>query len=227
MNNDLQAKYDAYIRERTATDSASLEMGKHYDTWFLTLSGGALLLSVTFVEKIAPHPAHYTLWFLAIGWLLLAGAIGCQLWAVSRTTTGLNQKILLLDYEYSRALTEAGVSSSSNDEEKKEEEEPGKPETFASATRKFNSVAFWSFIFGLFFLALFSVCNIAALPDGESLQSKGSIMGEKKPLNESRGTYVPSPIAKSPPPQAQQPSQPPAPSPAPSTPPKANEPPKQ
>ena len=220
MTIDLKAKYEAYIRERSETDKASLEIGKHYDTWFLTLTGGALLISVTFVEKIAPNPAPYSLCFLGLGWLGFVIAIGCQLYALSRTATGLNQKILFLDFDYEEALRSTGIETDTATEK------PEEPTVYAKSTRFYNKLAFGGFIGGLFFLSLFSICNLVELPNHQSKQNLEDTMSDKKPLNESRGTYVPSPAAKSPPPAQTPPPQPATPSASTSTPAKPSEPPK-
>ena len=53
-------RYETYIKDRDALRSDSLEVSGRYDKAILALAGGALALSVTFLEKIAPHPVPWT-----------------------------------------------------------------------------------------------------------------------------------------------------------------------
>lgn len=59
-----------YLGCRDGYDKAELEVSRRYDQWILTLSGGALALSITFIEKIAPSPAIHTLHWLKWSWFL-------------------------------------------------------------------------------------------------------------------------------------------------------------
>jgi hypothetical protein len=59
-----------YLGCRDGYDKAELEVSGRYDQWILTLSGGALAISITFIEKIAPVPAGHTLHWLKWSWFL-------------------------------------------------------------------------------------------------------------------------------------------------------------
>jgi hypothetical protein len=60
-------RYEAYSKEREGLRAAALEVSGRYDKWMLFLAGGALALSVTFIEKIAPHPPP---WSFILLWVL-------------------------------------------------------------------------------------------------------------------------------------------------------------
>jgi hypothetical protein len=60
-----------YLGCRDGYDKAELEVSGRYDQWILTLSGGALAVSITFIEKIAPAPDVHTLHWLKWSWVLL------------------------------------------------------------------------------------------------------------------------------------------------------------
>lgn len=63
----IKDRYEAYSKEREVLRSASLQLGGRYDQWLLTLAGGALALSLVFIEKVAPEPTTWTLVFLVPG----------------------------------------------------------------------------------------------------------------------------------------------------------------
>jgi hypothetical protein len=62
MSDDyLDKLYQQYSSQREKLDAASIEAAGRYDKAVLTISTGALALSVTFIEKIASNPQHWTL----------------------------------------------------------------------------------------------------------------------------------------------------------------------
>jgi len=66
-----KSRYEGYLRDRQAYLKESLEISDRFDKAILALSGGSLALSLTFIEKIAPSPLDWSLWFLLGAWLLL------------------------------------------------------------------------------------------------------------------------------------------------------------
>jgi hypothetical protein len=63
--------YDAYQDQRNRLLGAEQDLGKSFDQYLLTLSGGALGLSLTFLDDIVT-PGNLQLgWLLAIAWILL------------------------------------------------------------------------------------------------------------------------------------------------------------
>ena len=67
--------HDEYLRRLDRLDRAYTESIREYDRLVTWASGGALLVSVTFLEKIAPKPRPETAWLLGASWLLLATAL--------------------------------------------------------------------------------------------------------------------------------------------------------
>jgi hypothetical protein len=47
-------EYQGFLDHRKTLDAAALEISGRFTQWMLTLSGGALALSITFVEKLRP-----------------------------------------------------------------------------------------------------------------------------------------------------------------------------
>lgn len=67
--------HDEYLRRLERLDRAYTESIREYDRLVTWASGGALLVSVTFLEKLAPTPRPDTAWLLNASWLLLAAAL--------------------------------------------------------------------------------------------------------------------------------------------------------
>src|ERR1035441_926407 len=68
-------RHEAYLLRRNLLNDFAFKTSERYDQWVLTLSGGALAISLTFLEKIAPEPARCTLILLGLSWLAYIGAI--------------------------------------------------------------------------------------------------------------------------------------------------------
>ena len=71
----INSDREAYLSYRQSLDNAEVEVSGRYDKWILTLSGGALGLSITFLEKIAPTPNPETVWLLTFSWVLFVASI--------------------------------------------------------------------------------------------------------------------------------------------------------
>ena len=68
MQEDNERKYQEYIKERQLLFNAKLKGSQSLDKALLTLSAGALALSLTFINQIAPHPQPATLKFIIVAW---------------------------------------------------------------------------------------------------------------------------------------------------------------
>lgn len=183
----LKRCHESYLEERNRVESESLELGRHYDTWLMTLCGGALLLSVACIEKLFHHPPLWSLFIVGPAWFTLACALGCQLRAISRSQTGLNEKVSSLDYEYQKIIAKE-QNTPFNDCPP-----PQSHEYYATKARRLNSCAFWLFIIGVVLLSVFSMINLRHL---DGINTEEAIMAGQRPLNESRGTFVGTPNAQ-------------------------------
>lgn len=182
-------RYEAYIKEREALLNDSLQVSDRYDKAVLTLGGGALALSVTFLEKIAPHPTPWTFSVLALSWACLIASVLFELFALSTSQTAINESIEGLQEQYAEYLRSLGVEEDGDKERRPEGKIPN-PQRFAKRTRLWNTISIWLLTGGIGMLCLFSVLN---LPWSKN-------MSESKPLNESRGSFVPPSNALPPPP---------------------------
>src|SRR6266481_9982565 len=65
---DEEARYGAYRDERKALVEGEQASADQFDKNILALAGGALAVSLVFLEKIAPQPKETTLPYLYCGW---------------------------------------------------------------------------------------------------------------------------------------------------------------
>lgn len=72
-------RYESYVKARDSLIASSLEISGRYDKSILFLSGGALALSLTFIEKIAPHPYAWSFIVLLGAWVSLIVAVMLEL----------------------------------------------------------------------------------------------------------------------------------------------------
>src|SRR5436190_18857803 len=86
-------RYETYLKDRDALRNDSLEVSGRYDKAVLALAGGALALSVTFLEKIAPHPRPWTFTFLILAWICLILCVLFELFALSISQTATNEQM--------------------------------------------------------------------------------------------------------------------------------------
>ena len=66
---------ELYHKERSSLVELEMKGAEQYDKAALTLSGGALALSLTFIDDIAPNPIQCTLWLIGFAWLSLIVSI--------------------------------------------------------------------------------------------------------------------------------------------------------
>src|SRR5262245_49255997 len=67
---DPRAEYLKTLAEaRVRLELQSYKVEEAYDRTMVTLAGGALAISITFLEKVAPHPVPKdTVWILWVSW---------------------------------------------------------------------------------------------------------------------------------------------------------------
>ena len=187
-------RYDTYTKERDALRNDSLEVSGRYDKAILALAGGALALSITFLEKIAPHPVAWTFILLAVAWLCLIVSVLLELYALATSQTVTYEQITLADEEYRQYLSSLPehpqIASSI-----KTPQTPEALEGLRSRTRSLNNWSCWLLSIGVFFLCTFSLIN---LPYTNSNDGKKPMPDES--IKASRGSYVAPSNALPPPP---------------------------
>lgn len=138
-----------YISTRQDYDHAELEVSGRYDTWILTLAGGALGLSITFMEKIAPTPIPDTLIWLKFSWSCFVAALFTALTSLVTSQSAIRENRKELD----KANEEARAPCLSF------------PRRFTVATNLLNWISLVLFIMGVALLCAFSFKNIGGSPN--------------------------------------------------------------
>ena len=97
---ETNERYKELCRQREERDKTACEISERYDKWILTLSAGALAVSLTFLEKIAPSPEINTLFLIGWAWAflilsLIAGilAILVSQYAIQKQIEEIDKKI--------------------------------------------------------------------------------------------------------------------------------------
>jgi len=186
---------EMYIATRQSYDSAELEVSGRYDKWILTLSGGALGLSITFIEKIAKDPFPSTIPVLAVSWGFLVLALLMGLISLVTSQSAIR--------ECRAELDNANL----------EERAPHFPNKrwFAILTNSLNWGALVAFIIGVILLCTFSIKNInhkeKCMSDskktGQTFAQDGFVPSKPPVTNSGTKGFVPST-----PPKTQQPKPP-------------------
>ena len=136
-------KQETFLAIRKAYDDAELEVSGRYDKWILTLSGGALALSITFIDKISKKPAIETLCWLKISWICLVLSLLTALLSLVTSQAAIRENRNELDLAYT---------------------ENRGPKEFSRRFTNFTNYLNWGslllFITGIALLCYFSLLNI-------------------------------------------------------------------
>jgi hypothetical protein len=93
ITDDARDRWDAFIEERKTLFQTAKEASDQYSKAILTLAGGSLALSITFIKDIAPSPSQRSLLFLGLAWIVYAVSM------LSTTTS-----FLLGEFAYMRQI---------------------------------------------------------------------------------------------------------------------------
>ena len=89
--------YQTYIDERRAQVEAKRAASNSFDRAILSLSGGALALSLVFVKQIAPTPTSDSMPYLMGAWSTFGAAITAMLLSLISSEHAIQRQIDLLD----------------------------------------------------------------------------------------------------------------------------------
>lgn len=174
-----QKAYEDYVKENLPSFRSSFE---NLDKALLSLSGGALVLSITFIKDIVPLPYLKVIWILGLSWLAYLCAIVSVLQSL-RVAPESHEERFTYAYEYFV-----------ND----------KDEFFNKEGPKQKSLRFWNtfswvaFLVGLILTIVFSWWNLSSYK-GETTMS-GQNKGQGNMQEGARPTpmtkVVPTPMIK-------------------------------
>ncbi len=147
-----QNRYDSFVHERDALRNCSLEVSGRYDKWILGIAGGALALSVTFIEKIANNPNIPSLIILGISWLLLISSVALEMYALATSQTAINEEIEQLEKDYENYLL--SLNEGSSYQLQREEN------VYSKRTRSFNTWSLRTLVLGILLICIFALINL-------------------------------------------------------------------
>jgi hypothetical protein len=150
----LKERHSTHLAKRNALDDLAFKTSERYDQWVLTLSGGALAISLTFLEKIAPAPAANTLFLLVLAWTALIVAVLAGFCAIYVSRNAIYRQLEIGDEQYGQFR---GTTTKENPEGKV----PVEPENPHIRILKWlNYVSLLSLILGAIFICCFAFGNI-------------------------------------------------------------------
>lgn len=135
---------ETYLVARQGYDQAELEVSGRYDKWILTLSGGALAISITFIEKIAKNPSIETLVWLKLSWFCFVLSLLISLLSLLTSQSAIRENRKELDSSYREGRSPRIKFR----------------RLHTCITNACNWGSLSTFIFGVIFLCVFSFANI-------------------------------------------------------------------
>lgn len=145
---------DEYLARRKDYAQQYREAIGNYDKLVPWGAGGGLLVSITFLEKVAPNPVASSRWALLGAWAALVLALGTSLWSHYTSSRIYATRIKLLD---NRQRAEKTPSREDWQRERTALEE--QVERWNKRTSRLNIVAGWGLVVGALLLAVFAYRN--------------------------------------------------------------------
>ena len=136
--NNKDIEYTTYLDERRLLIEAEQKGAQQFDKAILTLAGGALAISITFIKNIAPYPKVETIYLLKGAWFAFILSLLSTLCSFLTSQSACRKQRDIIE------------SEESHNEKNK----------YASCTKWLNIISIISFIFGIFFLSIFCIENI-------------------------------------------------------------------
>jgi hypothetical protein len=129
---------------RKLLDDYESKATEDFDKTVVTLAGGALGLSLAFIEKVVPVGGAQHLWLLAVSWSLLILAVVCNLLSFMAAMQSMRWEQQVLDGR--RALKSADEPAGGS---------------WRRWTKTFNWLALVSCVAGIILLFAFAAVNLA------------------------------------------------------------------
>jgi len=165
-------RHDFYTDQRKNLDSSAFQMGNLHDQWVLTLSSGALGLSVTFLEKIVSHPEEWTKIILFWSWSALGFSLLAAFYSIHYSYCAMSRQIAILDDEYEQfQKTTTKERPEGIDISAKQ-----KHNRFVTITQWWSLQARMFTVTGIALFCLFCFCNIGSSFDSSDSQSKKGVI---------------------------------------------------
>jgi Ca2+/H+ antiporter len=137
------ARYKVHLEHRKMLHDAYLEVTGRYSRAILTLSGGALALSMTYVEKLQTNLSGHGKGFLIASWITLGSSLAMALLALYLSGRATQTAIENNDKEYvSREKTPDVATAAIHN-------------GFSAWTQHFSWIALLLFLIGIILISIF------------------------------------------------------------------------
>lgn len=148
-----RARHAHYLSERTKLDDLAFKTSERYDQWVLTIAGGALAISLGFLEKIAPNPQGSTVVFLCLAWVALVVCILAAFIAIKTSRDALYRQLNIVDEKYANFQKTASIENMGGEEINLVNEVNPKVD-------KWNQIAGGALVSGCTCLCIFAFLNV-------------------------------------------------------------------
>ncbi|MDA8215610.1 MAG: hypothetical protein M0Z64_10105 [Nitrospiraceae bacterium] len=142
MKENKKEEYQIYLDERKQLIEAERNTAQQFDKAILTLAAGALALSITFINQIAPNPKPHSVYFLIGAWILFCSSLLSTLISFLTSQVACRKQRDILDDK---------ISNKENNTKNKA----------ALWTDRLNYFSIVSFIIGVIALIIFSIINLS------------------------------------------------------------------
>lgn len=151
-NNDSSpSAYEVFLAERKNLLDTAKEAASKYAKAIITLSSGALLLSLNFMKDLAPEPKVETFFYLIGSWI-----------AFSSSLLMVVISFLLATFAFNKQVTISEKFLLHSPEGENNTKPDSNPYNFWIKT--LNIASLIAFIFGLYYVVLFSINNLPQTP---------------------------------------------------------------
>lgn len=162
-NGESKSKYDVYLEERKLLIDAEREGARTFDKAILTLSAGALALSITFLEKVVPISKATTRWPLTASWIAFGVSIFLILFSFLTSQWACIKQREILDSEWLDVP---------------KQQKQNQKNRWTTATTVLNITSIFAFAAGITFFCYFTTAN---LPKESTMSEKSKDYGFTPP----------------------------------------------
>lgn len=152
MDLENPEEQEKYLEARRVFDEADFKVAESLDKALLTLSGGALAVSMTFIKDIARNPPVWK-WSIMCAWILFGLTIAVLLLTFYSCRWAYKKQREILDNERRESLKKTGCDP-------KKQNNIQSKNSWSTLTEYGNFFAIVLFMLGLIFLGIFIWVNM-------------------------------------------------------------------
>jgi len=162
-------RHAAHVAISNRFDDLAFKTSERYDQWILTLSGGALAISLTFLEKIAPEPTKWTLFLLGLSWLAYIVAILAGFYAIYFSREAIYEEMRIADGKYQVFISTSAVDKMMGDQP------PAGENKYTIKVSRANKVSSACLVAGTVLLCGFALVNLGHAPSSKESPGKNEL----------------------------------------------------